>query len=152
MLPIPALAPPVCGLVNLVSVSRFVWKLTFTLCAPLTSKPSLEPPLAPLTLGHVALPPPDTHLDDVEDTTHSHQLRRAERRHPSGRERMGSPTLQTLQAPILRPPRVCVRGEPRAEGKRLTSGMRKTPNAATSLANSATSTTPSIATVELWLR
>jgi hypothetical protein len=29
-----------------------------------------------------------------------------ERRHPTGRESMGSPTLQTLQEPILRTPRV----------------------------------------------
>jgi hypothetical protein len=34
-----------------------------------------------------------------------------ERRHPTGRERMGSPNaLQTLQAPILRTPWVCFRG------------------------------------------
>jgi hypothetical protein len=36
--------------------------------------------------------------------------RAAERRHPTGRERMGSPTLQTLQEPILPTPWVCFRG------------------------------------------
>jgi hypothetical protein len=35
--------------------------------------------------------------------------RAAERRHPSGRERMGSPTLQTLQYPILLLPCLCFR-------------------------------------------
>jgi hypothetical protein len=33
--------------------------------------------------------------------------RLAERRHPTGRERMGSPTLKTLQEPILLLPRLC---------------------------------------------
>jgi hypothetical protein len=32
------------------------------------------------------------------------QRREGERRHPAGRERMGSPTLQTLEEPILRMP------------------------------------------------
>jgi hypothetical protein len=36
--------------------------------------------------------------------------RAAERRHPTGRERMGSPNLQTLQEPILPTPWVCFRG------------------------------------------
>ena len=36
--------------------------------------------------------------------------RAAERRHPTNRERMGSPTLQTLQDPILMLPWVCFRG------------------------------------------
>jgi hypothetical protein len=35
--------------------------------------------------------------------------RAAERRHPTNGERMGSPTLQTLQAPILLTPWVCFR-------------------------------------------
>jgi hypothetical protein len=33
-----------------------------------------------------------------------------ERRHPAGRKRMHPSTLQTLQEPILRTPRVCMRG------------------------------------------
>jgi hypothetical protein len=37
----------------------------------------------------------------------SSRRRAAERRHPTGPERMGSPTLQTLQDPILLPPWVC---------------------------------------------
>jgi hypothetical protein len=36
--------------------------------------------------------------------------RAAERRHPTGRERMGSPTLQTFQDPLLLLPWVCFRG------------------------------------------
>jgi hypothetical protein len=36
--------------------------------------------------------------------------RAAERRHPAGHERMGSPTLQTLQDPILLLPWLCSRG------------------------------------------
>jgi hypothetical protein len=36
--------------------------------------------------------------------------RAAERRHPTGRERMGSPSLQTFQDPILLLPWVCFRG------------------------------------------
>jgi hypothetical protein len=36
-------------------------------------------------------------------------LRRANRLKPTGRERMGSPTLQTLQDPILRTPWVFFR-------------------------------------------
>ena len=40
----------------------------------------------------------------------SSRWRAIERRHPTGRERMSSPTLQTLQDPILRLPRLCFRG------------------------------------------
>jgi hypothetical protein len=34
----------------------------------------------------------------------------AERRHRTGRERMGSPTLQALKEPVLLPPWLCFRG------------------------------------------
>ena len=40
-----------------------------------------------------------------------HQWRAAERRHPTDRERMVSPTLRTLQDPILLLPWLCFRGD-----------------------------------------
>jgi hypothetical protein len=53
--------------------------------------------------------------------------RAAERRHPTGRERTGSPTSQTLQEPIVPLPLVCIRrGRFSSEGSsNLFPGLRK---------------------------